>query len=119
MRVDVLKRRRANVFHVPQCPKCHLEGRRRGYCLKCHAAYMRKWRKTHPMNQEQRRKANARCYAGVYARRGLLERKPCEVCGTLENLERHHDDYSKPLQVRWHCRKHHLEIGELNHGITS
>lgn len=40
--------------------------------------------------------------------RGELERKPCEVCGE-EPADAHHDDYSKPLQVRWLCREHHIE----------
>lgn len=33
--------------------------------------------------------------------------QPCEVCGTTENVERHHDDYSKPMEVRFLCIKHH------------
>ena len=41
-------------------------------------------------------------------RDGRLIRQPCEVC-RAEKVEAHHDDYSKPLDVRWLCRKHHLE----------
>jgi hypothetical protein len=43
-----------------------------------------------------------------------LERKPCEVCGG-SFTEAHHDDYMKPLDVRWLCRRHHLEV----HGKVS
>lgn len=39
---------------------------------------------------------------------GKLSKNPCEVCGETE-VHGHHDDYSKPLIVRWLCRKHHLE----------
>ena len=39
---------------------------------------------------------------------GALVRKPCEVCGE-KLVEAHHDDYSKPLEVRWLCKKHHME----------
>lgn len=38
----------------------------------------------------------------------VLERKPCEACGA-ERAEAHHDDYSKPLSVRWLCKRHHAE----------
>lgn len=41
-------------------------------------------------------------------RRGELVRQPCEVCGNPKT-DGHHDDYSKPLDVRWLCRVHHLE----------
>lgn len=39
---------------------------------------------------------------------GKLVRLPCEVCG-IEPAEGHHDDYSKPLDVRWLCKLHHRE----------
>lgn len=41
-------------------------------------------------------------------RDGRLVRQPCEKCGA-EKAEGHHDDYTKPLSVRWLCRKHHME----------
>jgi len=37
-----------------------------------------------------------------------MERKPCEVCNDV-NSEAHHDDYSKPMEVRFLCSKHHKE----------
>ena len=41
-------------------------------------------------------------------RSGKLKRMPCVVCGK-EKVEGHHEDYSKPLDVIWLCKKHHLE----------
>lgn len=41
-------------------------------------------------------------------RNGDLVQQPCEVCGD-ENSVAHHEDYDKPLEVRWFCRKHHFK----------
>lgn len=48
----------------------------------------------------------ARSAVANAVRDGRLLREPCEVCGK-EKVDAHHDDYSKPLQVRWLCRAHH------------
>lgn len=40
--------------------------------------------------------------------RGRIVRQPCEVCGDPKS-QAHHDDYSKPFDVRWLCQKHHVE----------
>jgi hypothetical protein len=42
-------------------------------------------------------------------RQGVLIKQPCEVCGDPKT-QGHHDDYSKPLSVRWLCQKHHWDI---------
>ena len=39
---------------------------------------------------------------------GRLTKQPCEVCGH-NPADAHHDDYNKPLDVRWLCRTHHVE----------
>lgn len=97
---------------MEHCSGCGNERDRPGqkYCLKCHAAYMRRWRPKHSdLTPEQRRKANCRAYANVYLNRGKLEKLPCEKCGDPES-QMHHDDYSKPLDVTWLCRPCHLEL---------
>lgn len=39
---------------------------------------------------------------------GQIKRMPCVICGD-ENSEGHHEDYTKPLDVIFLCRKHHVE----------
>ncbi len=59
----------------------------------------RKHRQAHPEKKAAR-------VAGA-----VLTKKPCELC-LLEGItnmavEAHHDDYKKPWDVRWLCKKHH------------
>lgn len=93
------------------CPRCEKNPKEIGapYCAECHAAKQREWRSKNPMTDEQRMKANARSYLHVYVKRGKVKKGPCEVCGATE-VEAHHDDYTKPLEVRWRCKDHHLEL---------
>lgn len=93
-------------------PLCHCgKARRAGnsWCLACHAAYMRRWRKTHTLSKEARRRSNARAYLHVYLRRGKIKRQPCQVCGRVQS-QPHHKDYSKPLEVIWLCSDHHQQV---------
>lgn len=52
---------------------------------------------------------------GNAIRSGALRKMPCENCGEKE-VHAHHDDYAKPLDVRWLCpschKKWHAENGE-------
>ena len=45
----------------------------------------------------------------VARRFGDLIPEPCEVCWTEERVNAHHEDYSKPLAVRWLCPAHHRQ----------
>lgn len=92
------------------CPTCgRRHTREHAYCLPCGNAYMRAWRKSHPPSPEEARRSAARAYANVYQRRGKLIPQPCEVCGSTV-VEKHHDDYARPLVVRWFCRYHHRRL---------
>jgi hypothetical protein len=46
---------------------------------------------------------------GNAIRDGRLIQSPCEVCGK-HKVHAHHDDYAKPLEVRWLCALHHRKL---------
>ena len=38
------------------------------------------------------------------------EHGPCERCGATQFIDGHHDDYSKPNEVRYLCRRCHRQF---------
>lgn len=52
--------------------------------------------------------------------KGLIKRgEECQVCGSRDLIDGHHNDYSKPLDVIWLCRKHHYQRHlEIKNGFS-
>lgn len=63
----------------------------------------RNYRVNHPL----RAKANIALNNAI--RDGRLTRDPCHCCGAAE-VEGHHADYSRPLDVIWLCIEHHNQL---------
>lgn len=74
---------------------------------RAHARARNKFKEKHPA------KRAAHIATGNAIRDGRLVRQPCEVCGNIVS-QAHHDDYSKPLDVRWLCTTHHAEWHKNN-----
>ena len=70
-------------------------------------ATQKKWR------QNNRVKARAHMQVEYEIRQGRIVKQNCEVCGE-ENAQAHHDDYTKPKEVRWLCSTHHAEWHRFN-----
>lgn len=49
----------------------------------------------------------ARIAVGNALRDGRLVKGPCEGCDVTAGVQAHHDDYSRPFDVRWLCRDCH------------
>lgn len=66
-------------------------------------SYLKEYRN----NNKEKYKAHNKVNNAI--RDGKLKKENCEVCGTSKKVHAHHDDYSKPLDVRWLCPKHHRQ----------
>jgi hypothetical protein len=70
------------------------------------------WARIKRLDPQEAYKNRARHVARHAVASGRLARKPCEVCG-LTKTEAHHDDYDKPLEVRWLCAQHHADLHRM------
>lgn len=114
-----------------ECRKCkHREYMKEWYRTPGAAERVRSWAKRYrrqnfdkvreydnarPRRAGEPEKTRARAVVNHALVRGELHRKPCEVCGIPDQrgidgrslIQAHHDDYSKPLEVRWLCSTCH------------
>jgi hypothetical protein len=79
--------------------------RQRGLCLTPEQK-ARKSQTGREWGKRNRLKRRAHRAVQTAVRNGTLVKQPCEVCGVLPS-EGHHDDYTRPLDVRWLCTAHH------------
>lgn len=57
-------------------------------------------------------KAHTKVHNAIRDKR--LIKMPCEICQRTDHIHGHHDDYLKPLSVRWLCPIHHKEWHQKN-----
>lgn len=74
---------------------------------KMEVARRKRWADAHKDQVSAMQKINR------YIKNGMVRRRECEVCGD-ENTHAHHDDYTRPLSVRWLCPIHHSEWHKNN-----
>lgn len=84
-------------------------GNRQGY------EYVKNYRERFP------KKYRAHQMVRYAIKAGNLVAEPCEQCSRVSDTHAHHDDYSKPLNVRWLCppchKRWHMENGEGRNAI--
>lgn len=92
------------------------------------ATYLREWKRTNKdklgqyvMDGRARNPEQAKAHRTVQklVAKGALKRGECEVCG-MQDSEAHHRDYGEPLNVKWLCRQHHMDLHrEQREGATN
>jgi hypothetical protein len=78
----------------------------KGGVSKCPMRYKKTQMERYPERCEARKAVE------IAIRTGKMNRLPCRVCGS-EPAQAHHEDYSKPLDVTFLCKKHHDEIHQV------
>ena len=114
---DVQKNYRKNIDHYKEYDKKramlpHRVEARKAY-LKTEAGKVSKSKTIKKYRENNPNKYKAHTIVGNAVRDGKLFKEPCEVCGA-KKVHAHHDDYSKPLNIRWLCDKHHNEWHKEN-----
>ena len=90
---DVMIHRNNNIEKIRAYDRARGNRHRPGYIQEYNEKYPAKYKAKNMVN-------NA-------VRDGRLSKEPCSECGTTERIHAHHDDYAKPLNVRWLCAAHH------------
>lgn len=71
----------------------------------------KKWRRRTIDNYNRNHPERAMIHTAISnkLKRGEMVKQPCRECGEVV-VDAHHEDYSKPFDVIWLCRKHHNEL---------
>ena len=106
-------------------PRTPYDRRCRPCATAAQAAYRARHRPTlaardrqRPFTAEQHARRRARSYLAVYLRRGKIHRGRCELCGAAD-VRPAWDDPGRPLAVRWFCRAHADEHGQLRREVAA
>src|ERR1017187_7028487 len=105
---------------MPYCNQCQEEWPQRkkeGIPVQCPRCKRNDW--NGPKKWTLRAMAFAHTTIQSVVKKGTLVKQPCERCGDL-NVEAHHENYDRPLDVRWLCKKHHVaRHGEIGRPLVS
>ncbi len=96
------------------------------YCLGCNRKRLYKYRHTkrgaemtnrsaRARYRRNKEKAKARAILNNEIKKGIMFRPTmCPLCMTFQKTEAHHEDYSKPLEVKWMCKECHRKQHRLS-----
>lgn len=90
--------KRQDPYHklCSDCGSVFIGYNRRQRCDACRSSYNKR------LAEAAHQRTSARRETKALIRRGALVRQPCEVCGEVK-VHTHHEDYSRPADVRWLC----------------
>ena len=123
-KTDVKRHRKANVERIREYDRARskLPHRRAGdkarskalHRIKANTERTKIYRKTFPLRYKAHSIINHALKSGKLIRPSI-----CEACEQELRLNGHHDDYTKPLEVKWLCSPCHSELHQdLKKGET-
>lgn len=114
---DFYKCKKMKDGHFNSCKECYKKSVLKNRVA--HIEYYREYdrrrgnRQTKEYLSEYRKKFPLKYKATRMVSNAIRDKKlfkmPCEICGADKRTHAHHDDYSKPLNVRWLCAAHHRQ----------
>lgn len=104
---DVLKHRSENIEKIREYDRARGSRLSDEYLSsERYKASMKKGQAAWKLKNAHKIKAMAKVSSAI--RNGSVKRLPCVKCGNIK-AQAHHEDYTKPLDVIWFCKKHHME----------
>jgi hypothetical protein len=111
------------------CQQCNKEFQAKTnkfkFCIECikkhRREYVRSYEKLYPERAKQwqnnadieyRKKNKDGKIKARNISRQIKDIKSCENCGLSQKIQKHHPDYSKPLDVVFLCRKCHIKLNQ-------
>ena len=101
-------------WRVGTCRECDRVIFRVGHSI---GRYHRGDRSKYPISPRAKEKKDAQNILHAAVRYGKIKKQNCQECGS-PNTDGHHDDYSRPLEVRWLCRNCHMKLHRKPTGST-
>lgn len=107
--------------------KSHYQRRKRHFCSRiCYAKYRAEIMPKEEQNsygkgfsqEERNKRKKAREIFNHFVRDKKLIKLHCEICGSTKKVEAHHDDYNKPLVVRYFCFSCHRKWHKKHDNAT-
>lgn len=68
------------------------------------------------LERQQADKNFSRGQVHIALKQGVLKKEPC-ICGNTE-VQAHHADYKRPLDIMWVCRTHHAELDRIRRRLN-
>lgn len=101
--------------HVTTCKECMRMYRRERHInqyspKKRHQRFLKYREKILARGRKYNKEHRFECNSRLKARRKVTLGKKCKLCGSTENLVRHHPDYNKPFVIVTLCKSCHFNV---------